>query len=121
MPTRRVSSQQLDRRYRCLMKRLLLRMPMLLVDVVCARRARRAVLGWASELVTRALLAVKMMAMHPLQQDDSCSMKILTWFWTPTRPVLQLRIEQRTFLTPSKRKIEVNVVQSNYHIELTPR
>ncbi|ORY43249.1 P-loop containing nucleoside triphosphate hydrolase protein [Leucosporidium creatinivorum] len=32
----------------------------------------------------------------------------------------KLRIEQRTFLTPSKRKIEINVVQSNYHIELTP-
>ncbi|SDA02974.1 BZ3500_MvSof-1268-A1-R1_Chr11-1g03244 [Microbotryum saponariae] len=34
--------------------------------------------------------------------------------------VEKLRIEQRTFLTPSKRKIEINIVQSNYHIELTP-
>ncbi|KAM0787200.1 hypothetical protein ACM66B_006441 [Microbotryomycetes sp. NB124-2] len=34
--------------------------------------------------------------------------------------VEKLRIEQRTFLTPSKRKIEVNIVQSNFHIELTP-
>jgi len=33
---------------------------------------------------------------------------------------VQLRIEQRTFLTPTKRKIEINIVQSNYHIELTP-
>lgn len=33
----------------------------------------------------------------------------------------QIRIEQRTFLTPSKRKLDVNIVQSNYHIELTPR
>lgn len=33
----------------------------------------------------------------------------------------QIRIEQRTFLTPSRRKVDVNIVQSNYHIELTPR
>lgn len=33
----------------------------------------------------------------------------------------QIRIEQRTFLTPSKRKLDVNIVQSNYHIEITPR
>lgn len=32
----------------------------------------------------------------------------------------QLRIDQRVFLTPSRRKLDVNVVQSNYHIELTP-
>lgn len=25
------------------------------------------------------------------------------------------------FLTPSRKKLDVNVVQSNYHIELTPR
>lgn len=25
------------------------------------------------------------------------------------------------FLSPSKRKLEVNIVQSNYHIEITPR
>lgn len=35
--------------------------------------------------------------------------------------VPQIRIEQRTFLTPSKRKLDVNIVQSNYHIEITPR
>ncbi|GAA5823304.1 hypothetical protein JCM10212_000822 [Sporobolomyces blumeae] len=34
--------------------------------------------------------------------------------------VEKLRIEQRTFMTPSRRKIDINVVQSNYHIELTP-
>jgi hypothetical protein len=33
----------------------------------------------------------------------------------------QLRIDQRVFKTPSNRKLDVNVVQSNYHIELTPR
>jgi len=33
----------------------------------------------------------------------------------------QLKIDQRVFLSPSKRKIEVNIVQSNYHIEITPR
>lgn len=33
---------------------------------------------------------------------------------------LQLKIDQRVFVTPSKRKLDVNVVQSNYHIELTP-
>lgn len=33
----------------------------------------------------------------------------------------QLKIDQRVFLTPSKRKLDVNIVQSNYHIELTPR
>lgn len=33
---------------------------------------------------------------------------------------LQLRIDQRVFVTPSNRKLDVNVVQSNYHIELTP-
>lgn len=36
-------------------------------------------------------------------------------------PRTQLRIEQRVFVTPTKRKLDVNVVQSNYHIELTPR
>lgn len=34
--------------------------------------------------------------------------------------VPQLKIDQRVFVTPSKRKLDVNVVQSNYHIELTP-
>ena len=33
---------------------------------------------------------------------------------------IQLKIDQRVFLTPSKRKLDVNVVQSNFHIELTP-
>ena len=33
----------------------------------------------------------------------------------------QLKIDQRVFLNPSKRKIEVNLISSNYHIELTPR
>ena len=33
---------------------------------------------------------------------------------------LQLKIDQRVFLTPSKRKLDVNIVQSNFHIELTP-
>lgn len=32
----------------------------------------------------------------------------------------RLKIDQRIFLNPSRRKIEVNVVTSNYHIELTP-
>ena len=36
-------------------------------------------------------------------------------------PYLQLKIDQRVFLTPSRKKLDVNVVQSNYHIELTPR
>ncbi|GAA5927968.1 replication factor C subunit 5 [Sporobolomyces koalae] len=34
--------------------------------------------------------------------------------------VEKLRIEQRTFKTTSNRKIDINVVQSNYHIEITP-
>ena len=34
--------------------------------------------------------------------------------------IIQLKIDQRVFLTPSKRKLDVNVVQSNFHIELTP-
>ncbi|TIB72211.1 DNA clamp loader, partial [Wallemia mellicola] len=32
----------------------------------------------------------------------------------------QLKIDQRVFLTPSNRKLDVNIVQSNYHIEITP-
>ncbi|KLO17136.1 P-loop containing nucleoside triphosphate hydrolase protein [Schizopora paradoxa] len=32
----------------------------------------------------------------------------------------KLKIDQRVFLTPSKRKLDVNIVQSNYHIEITP-
>ncbi|EKD04831.1 DNA clamp loader [Trichosporon asahii var. asahii CBS 8904] len=34
--------------------------------------------------------------------------------------VEKLKIDQRVFVTPSNRKLDVNVVQSNYHIELTP-
>lgn len=34
---------------------------------------------------------------------------------------MQLKIDQRVFMTPSRRKLDVNVVQSNFHIELTPR
>lgn len=33
----------------------------------------------------------------------------------------QLKIDQRVFLTPSRRKLDVNIVQSNFHIEITPR
>lgn len=32
----------------------------------------------------------------------------------------KLKIDQRVFLSPSNRKIEVNIVQSNYHLEITP-
>lgn len=32
----------------------------------------------------------------------------------------KLKIDQRIFVTPSNRKIDVNIVSSNYHIELTP-
>ncbi|KAG8698837.1 Replication factor C (RF-C) subunit [Ceratobasidium sp. 394] len=34
--------------------------------------------------------------------------------------VEKLKIDQRVFVTPSKRKLDVNVVQSNCHIEITP-
>uniref|UniRef100_A0A0W0EUU0 Putative P-loop containing nucleoside triphosphate hydrolase protein n=1 Tax=Moniliophthora roreri TaxID=221103 RepID=A0A0W0EUU0_MONRR len=34
--------------------------------------------------------------------------------------VEKLKIDQRVFLTPSKRKIEINLVQSNFHVEITP-
>ncbi|KAF8813188.1 P-loop containing nucleoside triphosphate hydrolase protein [Phlegmacium glaucopus] len=34
--------------------------------------------------------------------------------------VEKLKIDQRVFLSPSKRKLEINVVQSNYHLEITP-
>ncbi|WFD34701.1 Replication factor C (RF-C) subunit [Malassezia cuniculi] len=33
---------------------------------------------------------------------------------------LKLKIDQRVFMNPSRRKIEVNLISSNYHIELTP-
>ncbi|KZV96548.1 P-loop containing nucleoside triphosphate hydrolase protein [Exidia glandulosa HHB12029] len=34
--------------------------------------------------------------------------------------VEKIKIDQRVFVTPTKRKLDVNVVQSNFHIELTP-
>ncbi|TFK36633.1 P-loop containing nucleoside triphosphate hydrolase protein [Crucibulum laeve] len=34
--------------------------------------------------------------------------------------VEKLKIDQRVFLSPSKRKLEINIVQSNFHIEITP-
>lgn len=33
----------------------------------------------------------------------------------------KLKIDQRIFLSPSKRKLEINLVQSNFHLEITPR
>ncbi|KAL1711706.1 P-loop containing nucleoside triphosphate hydrolase protein [Schizophyllum commune] len=32
----------------------------------------------------------------------------------------KLKTDQRIFLSPSKRKLEINLVQSNFHIEITP-
>ncbi|KAL4080213.1 P-loop containing nucleoside triphosphate hydrolase protein [Scleroderma yunnanense] len=34
--------------------------------------------------------------------------------------VEKLKIDQRVFISPSRRKLEINLVQSNYHIEITP-
>lgn len=34
--------------------------------------------------------------------------------------VEKLKIDQRIFVTPTKRKLEVNIVSSNYHMEITP-
>jgi replication factor C subunit 3/5 len=34
--------------------------------------------------------------------------------------VEKLKIDQRTFVTPSNRELEVNIVSSSYHLELTP-
>ncbi|KAE8215088.1 hypothetical protein CF327_g1621 [Tilletia walkeri] len=34
--------------------------------------------------------------------------------------VSKLKVDQRVFLTPSRRKVDVNIVSSNYHLELTP-
>ena len=34
--------------------------------------------------------------------------------------VEKLKIDQRVFVTPSNRKLEVNIVSSSYHLELTP-
>lgn len=39
----------------------------------------------------------------------------------PKLTCLELKIDQRVFLSPSRRKLEINLVQSNYHIEITPR
>ena len=33
----------------------------------------------------------------------------------------QLKMDLRQFTTPSGKKIELNIVSSNYHMELTPR
>lgn len=41
---------------------------------------------------------------------------VVTWLTS-----LKLKIDQRVFVTPSRRKLDVNVVQSNYHLEITPR
>lgn len=35
-------------------------------------------------------------------------------------PPTQLKIDQRVFLNPSKRKIDVNIISSTYHQEITP-
>ncbi|KAH8831431.1 P-loop containing nucleoside triphosphate hydrolase protein [Flagelloscypha sp. PMI_526] len=34
--------------------------------------------------------------------------------------VERLKIDQRVFLSPSRRKLDVNIVQSNFHLEITP-
>ncbi|KAJ3029713.1 UNVERIFIED_CONTAM: Subunit of heteropentameric Replication factor C (RF-C) [Siphonaria sp. JEL0065] len=34
--------------------------------------------------------------------------------------VEKLKIDMRTFVTPSNKKIEINIVSSNYHMEITP-
>ena len=34
--------------------------------------------------------------------------------------VEKLKIDQRVFVTPTNRKLEVNIVSSAYHLELTP-
>jgi hypothetical protein len=34
--------------------------------------------------------------------------------------VEKLKIDQRVFVTPSNRKLEVNIVSSSFHLELTP-
>jgi len=35
--------------------------------------------------------------------------------------VEKLRIEQHHFTTPSKKKLEISTISSNYHIEVNPR
>lgn len=32
----------------------------------------------------------------------------------------KLKIDQRVFMTPARRKLDLNIVQSNFHIEITP-
>ena len=52
----------------------------------------------------------------------ACAEDVLDGVWCGAAgPVKQLKIDQRVFLTPTKRKLDVNIVQSNYHIEITPR
>ena len=43
---------------------------------------------------------------------------LLRELYTPA--VEKLKIDQRVFVTPSNRKLEVNIVSSSYHLELTP-
>ena len=35
--------------------------------------------------------------------------------------VEKLRIEHHTFTTPSKKKLDISTISSNYHIEVNPR
>ncbi|KAJ3094247.1 Subunit of heteropentameric Replication factor C (RF-C) [Physocladia obscura] len=45
-------------------------------------------------------------------------MAVLKELYGPS--VEKLKIDVRTFVTPSNRKIEINIVSSNYHMEITP-
>ncbi|KAI8831608.1 P-loop containing nucleoside triphosphate hydrolase protein [Chytriomyces cf. hyalinus JEL632] len=45
-------------------------------------------------------------------------MAVLKELYGPS--VEKLKIDMRTFTTPSNRKIEINIVSSNYHMEITP-
>ncbi|KAI9341925.1 P-loop containing nucleoside triphosphate hydrolase protein [Obelidium mucronatum] len=45
-------------------------------------------------------------------------MAVLKEIYGPS--VEKLKIDMRTFLTPSNKKIEINIVSSNYHMEITP-
>ncbi|KAI8622567.1 replication factor C 3 [Chytriomyces sp. MP71] len=45
-------------------------------------------------------------------------MAVLKELYGPT--VEKLKIDVRVFTTPSNRKIEINIVSSNYHMEITP-
>lgn len=68
------------------------------------------------------------------RQEDSYSLHAERDFWSwcgKGEPIgyaleseltaIKLKIDQRVFLSPSRRKLEINLVQSNYHIEITPR